>query len=216
MGKKSYFDRLVASGGYSLHAKQAKTKASQKYVKQAIKRNNEKNTEVKHYTFTQAGVGVTTAGAIVAPLQGINQGVNHDERVGCTIKLLSHRLNVSWDLGDAVNNVRWLMLYTYSPVTSISDIFNNLALMDVNATLDRRVVSRVLLDKRMSVNSFYSGQRTTKIAEDYRKDTKKIIYEEDGTNVPSRGHFYIVYLSDSAITPNPTIRYSYVARYTDA
>lgn len=197
-------------------ARKNAVKASKSYVKQAIKSNNEKNTEVKHYTFNQAGVGVTSTGAFIAPLQGINQGTNHDERVGCTIKLLSHRLNVSWDLGDATNNVRWLMLYTYSPITSVTDIFNNLALMDVNATLDRRVVSRVLLDRRMSVNSFYSGQRTTKIAEDYRKDTKKIIYEEDGTNVPTRGHFYIVYVSDSLITPNPNIRYSYVARYTDA
>lgn len=197
------------------HYRDAK-KASKKYVKELIKSNNEKMTEVKHFTFTQAGAGITTAGAIVSPLEGINQGVNHDERVGCTLKLLSHRLNVSWDLGDAVNNVRWLMLYTYSPVTSITDIFNNFALMDVNATLDRRVVSRVLLDKRVSVNSFYSGQRTTKIAEDYRKDTKKIIYEEDGTNSISRGHFYLVFVSDSAITPNPTVRYSYVARFTDA
>lgn len=205
--------KLLLLKGRTRHSRAKATKA---YVKNAIKAEAEKSTEVKHFTFAQAGVGVTTAGAIVAPLSGIDQGTANNERVGCTVKLLSHRLNVSWDLGDAVNNVRWLMLYTYAPISSLSDLFTNFSLMDVNATLDRRVVSRVIMDRKASINSFYSGQRTTKIFQDYRKDSKKIVFEENLTNTISRGHFYIVYVSDSTITPNPTIRYQYVARYTDA
>lgn len=205
--------KLLLLKGRTRHSR---AKASKAYVKNAIKAEAEKTTEVKHFTFSQVGVGVSTGGAVVAPLSGIDQGPANNERVGCTLKLLSHRLNVSWDLGDSVNNVRWLMLYTYAPILAVTDLFNNYSSMDVNATLDRRVVSRVILDRRASMNSFYAGQRTTKLFQDYRKDSKKIVYEENLTNTITRGHFYLVYLSDSSIAPNPTIRYSYVARYTDA
>lgn len=198
--------------------KKAKSKSQQKMEKiaQKVYRKQESmNSEVK-YKQNNYAWSVSTVGNVAAPLSQINQGLDSNERIGQEVRLLKHTLRLNILNGDATNSIRYGLVYTASPVTSIQQILNNLIPLSTNSGFDPEVVTRVVMDKLVTLNAFYSGG--TSIKHNVLKKKDRTIIKWDSTSAgspPVKGHLYFFAVSDSTVAPHPRVTASLFTEYTD-
>lgn len=200
--------------------RKTKSKSEQKMEQVAQKvynKNERKNTELK-YKQNNYAWAVTTTGNLDNPLSQINQGLDSNERVGQEVRLAKHTLRINIRNGDATNSVRYGLVYTNAPVTSVQQLLNNLIPLSTNSGYDPEVVSRVLVDKLVTLNAYYSGG--TAIKHNVIKKKDRTIIKWDSTAVgalPVKGHLYFFAISDSAPASivHPRIQASLFTEYTD-
>lgn len=198
--------------------RKVKSKSQQKMEKIAqkvYKKQSALNTEMK-YKQNNYAWSLTTAGNLDNPLSQINQGLDSNERVGQEVRLVKHTLRLNLTNGDATNSIRYGLVYTNSPVTSVSQILNNLIPLSTNSGFDPEVVSRVLVDKLVTLNAFYSGGTSIKHNVIKKKDRTIIKWDSNVAGaLPVKGHLYFFAISDSSVGPNPRLTASLMTHYTD-
>lgn len=182
-----------------------------------------KNVEVKK-NYSNGTHSILTSGVLAVPLAGLAVGTLSDERIGNNVSLLSMNMRANFENGDPNNTIRMLCLELYEAqnLTTFTavDCFNGITtpfVGAINSQVDRQIVKRVLYDKTINLNPNWNGASKFRYMKAYVRLSKtgKKIQFADGIAQPQQGHFYWVFVSDSAIAPSPRLQYAVETRYTD-
>lgn len=188
-------------------------------AKKTVQKELRKLIEVKKYHFGQAAIPVSNTGALYKPLEGIDVGVNNDERVGNNINLLSMALRFNLLNGDANNTVRLFVCETYLPQTAAATLFNQYTLLGgINSSWDREIVKKVYMDKVVNLNTYWDGARIYKYKKGYCRFSKtgeKVTYVGHVSNDVSSKHLIVGLMSDSGVSTHPAVTMSIEIRYSD-
>jgi len=192
-------------------------------ARKAVTKALAKTVEVKK-NYSNGTHSILSSGILAVPLAGLAVGTLSDERIGNNISLLSMNMRANFQNGDPNNTCRMLCLELYdaqNPVTFTAiDCFNGITtpfVGAINSQVDRQIVKRVLYDKTFNLNPNWNGASKFRYLNAYVRLSKtgaKIQYA-DGVPEPSSGHFYWVFVSDSAVAPSPRLQYAVETRYTD-
>lgn len=204
-------------------------------AKKAVQSVLKKRTEVKSFSFAWAlSIGNTPLN--YNPI-GINlfdytdQGTNDEERLGNRTNNLSTAIRCNVESADSpYNQVRLMIFSTRQKLPldsagtyySCSTCFESLNTLGLNAPLNMDIVSRVYMDRLVTLNQLVSGQNVIKFVNKYLrfgKNGKKILYKGNtsatlGENTET--NFYFVAMSDSTLVPHPRINMVWKNRFTDA
>jgi hypothetical protein len=203
-----------------------------------------RSTETKYFnTKIAAATTVSTAGTMY-PLSKVPQGVGRSERVGDRAKAVSLTFKYTITVGapglvagaDQYNTVRvvvfkWLLDDAVAaPVTgNILDVISSDTVTNQLYNFDARADFRILYDKTHIVFStpVYTGAATRW---DHGVDgtftcEKPIVLGQgmggpdldwEGNGLTGQGMYYVLLVSDSAFTPNPTCEAGFQLHYKDA
>ena len=204
-------------------------------AKKAVNAVLKKRTEVKSFSFAWAlSIGNTPLN--YNPI-GINLfdyiglGTSDEDRIGNRLNCLSTSIRCNVESADSpYNQMRVLVFSTREklPVDvagtyySCATAFESLNTLGLNAPLNMDVVSRVYMDRLVTLNQLVSGQGVIKYLNKYfrfGKNGKKIFYKGDtspnlGQNTET--NFYFVAMSDSSLVPHPRINMVWKNRFIDA
>ena len=179
-----------------------------------------KRVEVKRILSTSSGP-VTTAGTVIRLWPAKPEvGPDSNERIGNEVFSLSHTIKVLATLGDAgYNNMRYLVLRTYNPITIVQDLFDPVSFglfTGQYAMLNYDVVQKTYVDKNLTLNQQLAGQKMSRFRTHYLKMKEKINWQ--GATSNAQTNLYFVILSDShplsVIHPNAAVIVQ--SRYTDS
>ncbi|HIB77877.1 MAG TPA: hypothetical protein EYO58_09760, partial [Flavobacteriales bacterium] len=158
-----------------------------------------KRVEVKRILNSYSG-SVTSSGTVIRlwPNKPI-VGPDSNERIGNEVFSLSHTVKVLATLGDAgYNNMRYMVLRTYNPITLVQDLFDPVSFglfTGQYAMLNYDVVQKTYVDKNITLNQQISGQKMSKFRTHYLKMKEKINWQNSTSNAQT--NLYFVILSDS-------------------
>jgi hypothetical protein len=138
----------------------------------------------------------------------ITQGVTSAQRVGYSIQLKELQFNVITVLGDTTNLIR-LVCFRWRPSTtsdtpSIGELMNSSVAPWVGQFLPFQPSRfQILSDVTFNMDAAHVQLQTT-----YTVPLKGIITQYDLSANTGMNHIYLMYVSDSGVAPNPTIRYT--------
>jgi len=211
------------------------TREQRAQVRQMI----EAKIERKAFAFSTGFIAVTTAGTTTR-LTGIASGSGRVQRVGdlVTVKKLSFRYVVQVGAtgliaaADQYNTVRVIVFRwleddgAVAPVTS--NILSGLASSNVtlqNYNYDDKQLYQVLHDKTHvvfntpiwngSAAQWQHGVEGTFVTPETVEYKMNSPIEFDFDNIQGTGHLYVLLVSDSAFTPNPSIEFVAEVEYLD-
>lgn len=229
-----------ASSDESSTSKKKLTKVQKKEVKSIIARR----IEHKAFFAKQDALAVTTTG-VVFSISDVPQGQSQGTRVGDQLDVQNILINYDVEVGatgliagaDQYNSVR-IIVFKWkvddgAQVPSMSNILQSTSSgVAVNRLYnwDDRELYSIVYDKTHTVfntpiwngsavtwqsgyNAHYNNSKP-KLFYGTRIAGKKIYYDLNG--VVGEGKYYVLAVSDSAFTPNPTMSFSARLTYTDA
>lgn len=202
------------------------TPAQQQEVVKIVRRGARRKGELKFFNSDINGTAITTT-ATITQISPIPQGVSDTDRVGDSLDYVSLEVRYTVNVGDPTNIVRVLFYQWFPSATTpiIADfllpgsggttqqfdsldshdyrtqfhkIHDNLIVCCGNGTANFPITTNSIQSFRFKVSNF-------------RKKVQFVGGTTSGDN-----QLYIVYLCDSAILPNPSIRMTCKILYTDA
>lgn len=210
-----------------------------KRQKYQVKSLISKNVEIKYFDY---GFGATTytSSPSFANFSLIPQGGSDAQRVGdmVTLKNIDCRFQVVG--GDVYNTFRVILFRWYSPsatAPTASDLFDSVGsgaeyVLCPTPALEKNQQVHIIFDKVWTLPQTYAAtsagalgagvQNTSRSVQTLhrkfygrRLGRKNIRFNPAATSSPS-GSLWICGVSDSAITPNPTLYFNVRVSYTDA
>lgn len=210
-------------------------------VRRMIKDEIKEEAELKYLIGQQALVGIANTASIVGTYFDVSQGITDNERIGDGLKwsgaMLLH-LEVRASLasatlpGDGFNTIRMVILQWHpnsTPTVSNILLLGPTGQVDINSHYnhDTRQQYKILHDKNyvmingspssalsQNPNLQYQGVQNHRYTISLKRATKKVQYTAGtltGTN-----RFYMILVSDSSVTPYPSIQFSTKIFYTDS
>jgi hypothetical protein len=171
---------------------------------------------------TSGTTTVTSAGGILPINLPITQGVANGQRTGDEVEVLSIECRRLYQYGDAVGNiVRFILFQTSGSGASLSGISSVLSnggssVPDVTSHVIPFYGGnyiRVIHDE--AINTCESSSKNLVYRYDKWDPAVKIIPFQPGSVNVFNGVLYLLLVSDSAITPSPTLEYSFRVWYRD-
>jgi len=189
------------------------------------------STEKKAFFYSTGNVAVTTAG-VAYKLSTVTEGAGRSQRVGDELNVRSLSIRYSIQVGatgllaaaDQFNSVRLIVLRwaqddgAYVPSTAnILQSGSATAVLNEHYNFDGRNLYKVIYDKTHVVfnSPVWNGSTTTwqhGYGANFASDTleiplnSKISFDIDGTS--AIGHYYLLAVSDSAFSPNPSLEFT--------
>lgn len=213
---------------------------SKKYTKnkafvKAVSKVMDSRVEHKYKTYFEVGQSTDTGGQIWGPLTTIAQGTSDTERVGdqLTMKSIYVKMAIyppSVSINKESNFVR-VIAFQWKEVTNISgsigpipdDILSTPGAIDLiycqyaHDNIGKKFT--ILYDKTFTItNSETGGQYSQKMI-NFRiplKYAKRKVSYVGGSSGDAFNHFYLMTLSDSAVTNHPTVTFTARMHYIDA
>lgn len=221
--------------GYKRRRRYRKRSSQWAVAKKAVSAVLKKRLEVKSFSFAW-GLSIGNTPLTWNPI-GINlfdylrMGTEDFNRIGNRVNNLSTSIRCNVESADSPYNQMRLMLVETRNKLQITlaggnydcqSLFEDIAILGLNAPLNFDVVSKVYFDKLVSLNQHVAGQNVIKFVNRYikfGKNGKKIYYLGDIT--PSLGentntNVYFVVMSDSSVAPHPRINMVWKNRFTDS
>jgi len=171
---------------------------------------------------TSGLTSITNSGGIIAINLPVMQGTANGQRTGDEVEILAIECRRFYVYGDAIGNVvRFILFQTSgvgSLVTGISSVLSNGGSGAPDVT--SHVIPfyggnyvRVIHDE--CVNTCASSSKSIVYRSDRWNPEIKIIPFQPGTVNAFNGVMYLLVVSDSGVTPNPALQYSFRIWYRD-
>jgi len=193
-------------------------KNNRRETKKELKRQLRTLGEKKYSVYSGIGIAVTSAGTAVYDISAPTQGNTDLQRNGDQIQLRS--LEMFWKIigGDATNTTRCIIFQWF---TDSNYVLPTLATVLLDTTIvpwispwnhDNRFDFKILYDSRINttINGPNVGVKHKRI---YKGFKDKIQYIQGGQNGTNK--IFMVFVSDSAIIPSPTLDYYVKLNYSD-
>lgn len=187
--------------------------------------------------FSESAHGSVTTSGVVEWITNLPTGAQYNERKGNRVTLREFEITMTAVVGDLYNNVRFLAFVWYPDdnvdVPTMAGVLDNSTSADVYPTeylhnWQLRKKYKVLFDRNLHVENFtywngsapvYNGGSGSGLMQGRASVRMKLHHDVvfNGTaNNHGVGQIYILIVSDSGVTPNPT--YSWASRivFTDA
>lgn len=190
-----------------------------KYVASAIRKNTElKSVDIQSDAQPVGGLG---GGAISQLVNGIALGTTDFERVGNAVKLKKLYMKANITFPDTTNFVRLLLLHDSAPnglTPSLADVFTF-------SGIPLRSFVRSDNSSRFSVlyDKLYSGGSNGPVSKAINPATinlkgREMRFIGNGLNLSDiqKGAIYLYMISDSIVSPNPTVNFMFRVFYTDS
>lgn len=163
--------------------------------------------ELKRHTVVSQNQ-VDSTGVLIKLLR-INQGTAHDERIGDMLNLKSFYFRCQPQIvtAQSYNKFRIMLIKTREALVSVSQVMENTSMVTfgaINASINYRVVEKVLLDKLLTVKNEWSGQPMQGFFKRFMKHKDKIHYQNE-LDTASMENYYLVLVSNSSAAPHPTV-----------
>ena len=175
-------------------------------VRKAVQRVLASQEELKRHTIVNSAE-VDTNGVIIKILR-IAQGTAHDERVGDMLNLKSFYLRAQPQLQDVgYNKFRIMLVKSREALASLNQVMentSNVTFGPINASINYRVIEKVLLDKIVTVKNEWDGAPMQGFFKRYIKHKDKIHYQNE-LDFAAMENYYLILVSNSSAAPHPTV-----------
>lgn len=175
------------------------SKAVKRYVQKELHTVGELK---RHNILFMNAESASTTVVTHSDFQQVAQGDDNHERIGTEVNAVGILISGSITAGDDSNIVRFTGYIRDDDSTSITTPATVLAPItaDYYSKVDKH-----LFDKKVVVNNGFSGAGAQRLFKIWIPLRRKIRWSDGTTGDPSKGHFQMRVVSDSAAATHPTI-----------
>lgn len=185
------------------YRKKARKPRVSKAVKRYVKKELRTEGELKRYNILFANAeSVSTTVVTHSDFQQVGQGDDNHERIGTEVNAVGILISGSITSGDDSNILRFTGYLRDDDSTSITTPATVLAPItaDYHSKVDRH-----LFDRKLVLNNSFSGAGKQRLFKIWIPLRRKVRWPDGTTGDPSKGHFHMRVVSDSAAATHPTI-----------
>lgn len=190
-------------------------KKTRDYVKKTIMTLAEKKAKTAGVELFAGSSGVVTR------LTGIAQGDGPDQRDGNAVRLQHLKCRLQVDIADAPINVCRVIFFKWHDVSTPAtvDLLNITAIPTLEHLAQYNYFTRtmytILSDRTFTLDTD-DPTRTYQYNKYFKGSGLRIDYDGTGiTSIAVKNDIYMLFISDSGIIPNPSVKLSYQLLYTD-